>query len=75
VLIAVVPMYGLYYGFSDIQKLYTIIGAWFFPVLALALLIFNGRSLWVGRKFRNGPVSVAALVVVLVFFVWVFIQS
>jgi Mn2+/Fe2+ NRAMP family transporter len=74
VLIAIVPMLGLFGSFSDIQRLYAMIGAWFFPVLALALLLFNGRQAWVGRGFRNGPLGAGALVVVLVFFVWVYFQ-
>jgi len=75
VLIAIVPMLGLFVGFSDVQRLYTIIGAWFFPVLAAALLFFNGRRSWVGAGFRNGPLGTAALVVVLLFFVWMAFYS
>ena len=44
------------------------IGAWLFPVLALTLLIFNGRTVWVGARFVNRPLTVLALVVVLAFF-------
>jgi len=43
-------------------------GALLFPVLALALLIFNGRSKWVGPNFTNRPLTVVALVIVLIFF-------
>jgi len=50
---------------------YAVTGALLFPVLALALLIFNGRSKWVGTDFVNRPLTVAALVVVLVFFTWI----
>jgi Mn2+/Fe2+ NRAMP family transporter len=71
VLIATVPMLGLFWGFRDIQLAYAVTGALLFPVLALALLIFNGRSAWVGAKFRNRPLTIAALVVVLVFFSWI----
>jgi hypothetical protein len=46
------------------------IGAWFFPVLAAVLLVVNGRRAWVGREFRNGIVGSTALVVVLLFFIW-----
>lgn len=70
-LIATVPMLGLFWGFRDIQLAYAVTGALLFPVLALALLIFNGRSAWVGAKFRNRPLTIAALVVVLVFFSWI----
>jgi Mn2+/Fe2+ NRAMP family transporter len=70
VLIATVPMLGLFSSFRDIQMLYTVTGALFFPVLALALLVFNGRSVWVGRDFSNGPLTIVALVIVLLFFCW-----
>jgi Mn2+/Fe2+ NRAMP family transporter len=75
VTIAIVPMIGLFFGFTEMQRFYAMIGAWFFPVLALALLIFNGRRAWVGEGFRNGPITAAALVVVLSFFVWAFVRS
>jgi hypothetical protein len=61
-------MLGLFFGFREMQKLYTVIGAWSFPVLALSLLVFNGRSSWVGAEFRNGPATIAALLAVLAFF-------
>lgn len=67
--LAIVPMLGLFFSFRDVQVLYTVIGALFFPVLALGLLIFNGRSAWVGSQ-RNGIVGAAALVGVLVLFSW-----
>jgi Mn2+/Fe2+ NRAMP family transporter len=67
VAIALVPIVGLFSSFRDIQRLYTVTGALFFPVLALALLVFNGRARWVG-EFRNGPLAVVALVAVLAFF-------
>jgi len=71
VLIATVPMLGLFWGFRDIQLAYAVTGALLFPVLALALLIFNGRSAWVGPTFTNRPLTVAALVVILLFFSWI----
>ena len=70
-LIATVPMLGLFSSFRDIQMLYAVTGALFFPILALVLLVFNGRPAWVGREFTNGPVTVVALLVVLVFFSWI----
>jgi hypothetical protein len=66
--IATVPMLGLFWRFRDVQMLYAVIGAWLFPVLALTLLIFNGRTGWVGSRFANRPMTVMALVVVLAFF-------
>ena len=70
ILIATVPMLGLFWSFREVQMLYAVTGALFFPVLALALLVFNGQSAWVGRDFRNGPLTIVALVLVLIFFSW-----
>jgi predicted RND superfamily exporter protein len=67
-LIAVVPIIGLFYSFREIQKIYTVTGALLFPVLAVALLVFNGRAAWVGAEFRNRLPAVVALLVVLAFF-------
>jgi len=69
-LIAIVPMLGLFMTFRDIQQIYTVIGALFFPVLALGLLIFNSRSSWIGEQFRNRPLTIAALLAVLGFYSW-----
>jgi Mn2+/Fe2+ NRAMP family transporter len=70
VVIAVVPMLGLFMTFRDVQQLYTVIGALFFPVLALGLLIFNSRSSWIGAEFRNRPITVVVLIGVLGFYTW-----
>src|SRR5690606_13191445 len=69
ILLATIPMIGLFTSFREVQKLYTVIGALFFPILALALLIANGR--WVQPAFRNKPATVVALVGVLVLFAWI----
>jgi Mn2+/Fe2+ NRAMP family transporter len=68
VLLALVPMIGLFSSFREMQKLYTVIGAYVFPLLALALLVFNGRTAWVGPRLKNRPITAVALVGVLVFF-------
>jgi Natural resistance-associated macrophage protein-like len=70
ILIATVPMLGLFSSFREVQLLYTVTGALLFPFLALALLVFNGQSAWVGRDFSNRPLTIIALVAVLVFFSW-----
>jgi hypothetical protein len=70
VLLAVVPMLGLFASFREVQKFYTVIGAVFFPLLALAVLVFNSRTSWVGERFTNRPVTIVALVSVLIFFSW-----
>jgi Mn2+/Fe2+ NRAMP family transporter len=72
---ALLPMAGLFRGFGEVQKFYAMVGAWFFPFLALALLLLNGRSAWVGKANRNKPLTVVTLVVVLIFFAWIAWQA
>ena len=74
-LLAFVPMAGLFTGFKQAQKLYTVTGAFFFPLLAVALLLLNGRKRWVGEKYNNGPVGFLSLVITLGFFLWVAVKS
>ena len=64
-------MAGLFWRFQEIQKLYAIVGATFIPFLAIALLILNGRSEWVGEQYRNRPATVAVLLATLAFFMWI----
>lgn len=66
--LAVVPMVGLWVGFASMQKAYAICGAVFMPMLALVLLLLNGRAAWVGERYRNHPAIAAFLVIILVFF-------
>jgi hypothetical protein len=73
--IGIIPMVGLFLTFRDIQRLYTVIGAWFFPVLALALLVLNGNRRWIPAQHRNGVVTIVLLVAVLGFFAWVGIEG
>ena len=75
VIIGTIPMVGLFWGFQTVQKLYTVTGAMFFPFLALALLIWNGRSDWIGAEFRNRPATTVALAGVLLFFSWLGVRS
>lgn len=70
VLLALVPMLGLFFSFREIQKFYSVIGAWFFPLLALVLLLLNGRTAWIGARHRNHPLTAALLLAVLAFFSW-----
>ncbi len=74
-LLATVPMLGLFASFREVQKIYAVLGALFFPVLALAVLVFNGRASWVGARFRNGPLTVVALLGVLLFFAYLAIRD
>ncbi|HUQ50858.1 MAG TPA: Nramp family divalent metal transporter [Gammaproteobacteria bacterium] len=68
--LAIVPMLGLFASFREVQKLYTFIGAYIFPTLALVLIVFNSRAAWVGQRFKNHPVTIAVLAGVLAFFTW-----
>lgn len=53
-------MLGLKISFKEVQKLYAVIGAMFIPLLALALLIFNGRRVWM-EDYTNRPINVVLL--------------
>ena len=66
--LAVVPLVHVTQPWRDVQKYYAVIGAAFIPLLAIALLVLNGRTRWIGREHRNRPVTVAVLVAILVFF-------
>jgi len=72
--LAFVPMIGLFASFREVQKIYTVIGAFIFPTLALVLIVFNSRSAWVGR-FKNHPVTVVVLAGVLGFFLWLAVAN
>ena len=66
-LLALVPMLGLVLSFKEIQKLYATMGATFIPLLALALLLMNGRRAWVGAHVNRWP-TVIVLLATLLFF-------
>ena len=65
--LAVIPLVGLNLPFNEIQKVYAIFGAAFMPLLAITLLILNGRRDWVG-ELRNRWYTTLALGSTLVFF-------
>lgn len=73
VALAIVPMIGLFWSFRDVQKIYTITGAMFFPFLTVGLLVFNSKS-WLGEH-GNGPATVAALLAVLAFFSFIAVRT
>ena len=75
IVLAVVPMLGLFASFRDVQQIYTFIGAYIFPALALVLIVFNSRSAWVGQRFKNHPITIGVLAGVLVFFTWMAIEN
>jgi Mn2+/Fe2+ NRAMP family transporter len=68
--LATLPAAGLWYSFVGIQKAYSLLGALSMPMLALALLVLNGRGDWVGTTYRNRPLTVVVLVAILAFFVY-----
>ena len=50
---AVLPLPGLLVRFDAVQKTYALVGAAFLPLLAITLLVMNGRADWVGQNNRN----------------------
>jgi len=70
VLMGLVPMIGLFWSFRDVQKLYTVTGALFFPFLALALLLMTCRSDWIGAALRTRTAGIVTLIAILAFFCW-----
>lgn len=73
VVLAVVPMLALVMPFKEIQKLYSVVGAFFMPILAMTLLWLNNKH--VGTEFKNGFLLNVALIVVLFFFVFTMIYK
>ncbi len=67
VLLAVVPIVGLFMSFREVQKYYAVIGALFIPMLALVLLLLNGRRSLVG-KWRNAWTTTLVLILALALF-------
>ena len=57
-------------SFKEVQKLYSIVGALFIPVLAAVLLYLNGNSKLVGRENRNSPLTSLIQVAALCFFLF-----
>jgi Mn2+/Fe2+ NRAMP family transporter len=66
--IAVVPMIGLFFSFTQVQKVYAVFGAMFMPLLAMALLLLNNRSQWVTAKMQNRRITNIFLVVTVLLF-------
>ena len=68
--IALVPIIGLAaIEFRTMQKTYAVVGALFIPMLAVALLLLNGRAAWVGRRFKNSLGTSVVLIAIVLFFV------
>ncbi|NNE71441.1 MAG: Nramp family divalent metal transporter [Rhodothermales bacterium] len=71
--LATIPALGLFISFREAQLLYAVTGAAFMPLLALALLILNGRSSLVGN-LRNRFLAIGGLLGTLAFFAWAAFQ-
>lgn len=67
--LATVPMLGLLMSFREVQRVYAVLGAAFIPMLALTLLLLNGRRAWVGAHANRWPTTVV-LVGALALFAW-----
>ncbi len=59
--IATIPILGMFRSFETIQLAYSVFGALFIPLLALALLLLNGSSRRIPESCRNGWLSTLAL--------------
>ncbi len=73
-LLASVPMLQAGLGFASVQKAYAVLGAFFLPMLAVVLLVLNGRRALVGAQ-HNRPWTVVLLFCVLAFFAWVAMEK
>ncbi|MDP6524003.1 MAG: Nramp family divalent metal transporter [Kiritimatiellia bacterium] len=65
--IAFLPMLGLLMSFKEVQKLYAVIGSLFVPLLAVGLLILNGKRAWM-KDFVNRPLTIVVLFATVGFF-------
>jgi Mn2+/Fe2+ NRAMP family transporter len=70
VALAVLPLTTLLFKVQQIQLIYAVLGSFFMPLLALALLLLNNRARLVGRDFRNNLVTNMLLVLTLGFFAY-----
>jgi Mn2+/Fe2+ NRAMP family transporter len=66
--LSIIPIIGLWVGFANMQKYYAIIGALFMPMLAITLLLLNGRTQWIGEQHQNRPLTTGILIFILLFF-------
>ena len=66
--LALVPLVQVHHPFRDVQKWYAVMGAAFIPLLAMVLLVLNGRRSWIGARHVNGMLSTIVLVVAVLLF-------
>lgn len=69
--IALLPILGLFYEFREVQKIYAVLGAFFMPLLAITLLVLNGKVSSVGKPFTNGILAKTTLLATVCFFGWI----
>jgi len=67
--LALIPIISLWVSFKEVQKAYAVVGTFFMPFLALALLYFNNRK-GMGRD-KNSLIYNGLLLITLVFFSYV----
>ncbi len=60
-LLGILPLITFEHSFASVQRWFGVVGAAFVPLLALALLIMNGRTDWVGKAASNGWAARCAL--------------
>lgn len=66
--LASIPAVSLFASFVQMQKLYSIVGAFFIPILAVVLLVLNGRRDLVGGS-RSGWLAQGVLILAVLGFV------
>jgi hypothetical protein len=67
--LAAIPAAGLFFiEFRTVQKTYAILGAVFTPILAVALLLLNSRSSFIGAAWKNSLLVNALLVAAVLLF-------
>lgn len=66
--LAIIPILHVAQPFKEVQRLYAVIGAAFLPLLALALLVMNGRRAWV-RGAGNNWWTAVILTLIIAFFI------
>ncbi len=69
--IATLPIIGMVsVNFTQAQKIYAIVGAFFIPMLALALFILNGSAKRISSEYKNSILTSAILAITFLFFIW-----
>ncbi len=67
--LATIPIAGLLFSFTSVQKVYAIIGALFMPMMCVVLLILNTKH--IGEKHANRWWTNVLLILVMAFFLWI----